>query len=79
MQFIELLKFELDRCSPGGVNICRNGGNCSIGEYGEINCECDARFEGTLCQIGKLLLIKYHDWKVYNNDSIIWSPHQTSD
>ena len=46
-------KKQLDRCSPGKINICRNGGTCLIAEEGDLSCACDVRFKGAYCQIGR--------------------------
>ena len=45
----------LDKCSPGGVYLCRNGGICKYNEtQHEVTCFCPDSHEGNYCETGQL-------------------------
>ena len=41
-----------DKCFPGGIPACKNGGNCSITMNGEVSCNCPRYFKGNRCEQG---------------------------
>ena len=52
-QIESLLCFILtDKCFPGGIPACENGGNCSISINGDVSCHCPEHFQGTRCEQG---------------------------
>ena len=42
----------LDKCSPNGNNICKNGGTCTVNEYLEVKCHCPLTHNGVHCEKG---------------------------
>ena len=44
-----------DKCSPDEEYICKNGGTCNVMESGDVNCVCNNKYEGKICEIGKYI------------------------
>ena len=49
--------FQIDKCSPNNVNVCKNDGKCVVKNDGKIACNCSILYEGSQCETSKLLLI----------------------
>ena len=43
----------LDRCSPNGDNICKNGGICTLNGDNSIKCLCPSTHDGIYCENGE--------------------------
>ena len=49
----------LDKCSPNGNNICKNGGTCTVNEDQGVKCQCPLSHNGVHCEKGmNLIMIK---------------------
>ena len=45
--------FVLDKCSPEGIYLCKNGGMCIFDEaYANIKCLCPYSYGGNYCEKG---------------------------
>ena len=42
----------IDKCFPRGTEICNNGGSCSVGFGGGVNCVCSNQHYGVRCENG---------------------------
>ena len=43
----------LDKCSPDGNHLCKNGGTCYIKPGGNAACRCTKEYVGDHCEDGK--------------------------
>ena len=50
-------KHSLEKCSPRGAEICKNGGKCSVNLEGNAVCNCSVAYNGVHCEIGRIYLI----------------------
>ena len=45
----------LDKCSPGGAFLCKNGGMCNYNDtHHEVTCLCPDFYGGEYCEMGEL-------------------------
>ena len=42
----------LDKCSPNGNNICKNGGTCIVDDALGVKCQCPMSHNGVHCENG---------------------------
>ena len=47
----------IDLCTAGGVDICRNGGTCTVDDKGKVGCICRKEYSGTYCEKGMNILL----------------------
>ena len=44
----------IDKCSPRGSEVCKNGGKCVIENDGAVKCNCTNEYQGAHCEVGKI-------------------------